>query len=238
MINVLCCVQARYASKRLPGKVLMKISGKPLIEHIIERLKMCENIDKIVLATSKDKRNDALEKTARKIEVDVFRGPELDVLARFCRVIRKYKPRHVVRICADSPLIDPVEIDKIITRHIRKKADYSFNHIPAMGNNYPDGIGAEVFKSSLLLSIEKKKTTKKEREHVNEFVWNNLKKFHVETLSAPPDIAYPEYRFEVNTKRELDFIRKIYKALYRGGYFSTGDVIKYLNSINRRGAYL
>ncbi len=225
MINVLCCTQARMDSMRLPGKVMRKICGEPLICHIIDRLKLCKRIDKIVLATSKNKKDDILERTVRKQGIDVFRGPEDDVLGRFYQVVCKYRPKHVVRICADSPLIDPVEIDRIIRHHIKKRADYSFNHIPEMDNSYPDGVGAEVFKGSILEDLARRKTTKAEKEHINEYIWNHLSQFHVETIKAPVDIACPQYRFEVNTEEDLKFIRKIYNKLYRGEYFSTRDVI-------------
>ncbi len=229
MITVLCCIQARMGSERLLGKVMKTICGKPLIVHIIDRLKLCSRIDKIVLATSKGTKNDILEKTARKQGIEVLRGPEHNVLRRFYEVLRVYKPAHVVRVCADNPLIDPVEVDRVIAHHIRKKADYSFNHIPAMGNNYPDGVGAEVFKTSVLEDlVERKKTSRAEREHINEYIWNHLNQYHVETVKAPLEIAYPQYRLDVNTGEDLKFVRRIYRRLYRGNYFSTRAVIEYL----------
>jgi spore coat polysaccharide biosynthesis protein SpsF len=215
-------------SARLPGKVMRKICGEPLIYHIIERLKLCKCINKIILATSNNPKDDILERTVRKHGIDVFRGPEADVLERFYQVVCKYRPKHVVRICADSPLIDPVEIDRIIQHHINRRADYSFNHIPKMDNHYPDGVGAEVFKGSILEDLMKRKTTKAEKEHINGYIWNHSNQFHIETIKAPSDIAYPQYRFEVNTEDDLKFIEKIYKKLYRGEYFSTRDVIEYL----------
>ena len=230
MIKVLGCIQARMGSRRLPGKVLKKISGKPLIEHIIERLKACKTIDLIVLATSKKEDNRPLEKIARKNNIECFRGAEQNVLKRFYDVICLYEPQHVVRICADSPLIDPKEIDRIVRHHICSKADYSFNHIPQMNNNYPDGVGSEIFRSSVIADIIRQRPTKAEQEHINEYIWNHLKKFRVETIMAPKHIAYPEYRFEVNTEDDFKFISKIYRHLYQGKIFNTQAVIGYLRS--------
>ncbi|MBI2251215.1 MAG: spore coat biosynthesis protein F [Armatimonadetes bacterium] len=230
IINVLACIQARMGSKRFPGKVMALISGKPLIAHIIQRLKKSREIEKIVLAASEMKENDILEEIAKKEKIDIFRGRENNVLERFYGVIKKYNPRHIVRICADNPLIDAGEIDKIIHHHIKSKADYSFNHIPAMNNNYPDGLGAEIFKSNIISEIYKKTKIKRHLEHINEYIWDNLKKFHVETLKAPSEIAYPEIKLDVDTKKDLNFIRDIYKNLYKGKYFGGKRIINYLKS--------
>jgi len=228
MISVLCCIQARCGSKRLPEKVIKKINGEPLITHIIRRLKKCRDVDKIVLATSRSSENDILEKIAVEENIDVSRGPEDDVLERFHDVSEKYGPDHIVRVCADNPLIDPVEVDRIIRHHIARDADYSFNHIPGMGNNYPDGIGAEIFKKHVLEKIKSAATSNEEKEHINEYVWNNMDEFHIETLSAPEEIAYPSYRFDVDTREDLDFIRWIYGNLCREAYPCTGKIIEFL----------
>jgi len=187
-------------------------------------------IDKIVLATSINKSDDILLKVFLKKGINVVRGSENNVLQRFYNVLCKYNPLYTVRVCADNPLIDPVEVDRIIHHHIKKKADYSFNHIPAMRNNYPDGVGAEVFKSSLLREIMNKNTSVAEREHINEYIWNHMDQYYVETLKAPLNIAYPQYRLDVDTYEDLKFIRKIYQKLYKGKYFSTEKVIRLLEN--------
>lgn len=233
MISVLCCIQARAGSNRLPGKVLKEICGKSIIRHIIERIKYCKNIDKIVLATSKNKENDALEAVARDQNISFFRGSEDDVLSRFIAVIDKFNPRHIVRICADSPLIDPQEIDKIVSHHINTGADYSFNHIPRMNNNYPDGIGAEIFKSNILSELNHKSLSSEEKEHINLFIWNNLEQYKVETLKAPEEIAYSELKFEVNTEKDFLFINKIFENIYKGDVFYTKDIIHYLKRVHK-----
>lgn len=233
-MKVLCCIQARVDSQRLPKKVLYEICGVPLISHIIRRLSLCSCIDKIVLATSLHRENDALENIASVEGVDSFRGDEEDVMKRFYQVVGKYDPEHIVRVCADNPLIDPLEVDRIIRHHLKTKADYSFNHTPAMNNNYPDGVGAEIFRSAVIKDLfENKKLNLSEREHINEYIWNNLKEFHIETLKAPLNIADPEVRLDVDVKSDLDFVEDIYQALYKGEYFSTENVLEYIRKNNK-----
>lgn len=230
MIDVLCCVQARCGSHRLPGKVMKDLCGKPLILHILERLRKCSMVDRIVVATTNDSADTKLARCVSAAGVEVVRGPAQNVLARFNKVLRMFPCRQVVRVCADSPLIDPREVDRIIKHHLASGAEYSFNHIPRLGNGYPDGVGAEVFKSSVLKDVMTKKTTASEKEHVNAYIWNHPDQYRITTIKAPKNISFPQLRFEVNTAEEYRFIKKIYLALYRGRPFSTHDVIVFLRN--------
>ncbi len=230
-LNTLCCIQARISSTRLPGKVIKRICGKPLLLHVIERVLTCELIDRAVLATSTDGGTDVLADIAEQAGIGIFRGSEDDVLDRYYRILLKYKPTHVVRICADSPLVDPFEIDRIIRHHVSVGADYSFNHIPEYGsfsNGYPDGVGGEIFKSAVLKSIAERPTTPAEREHVNKYVLDRPGAYHIETIQAPAKISHPKYRFDVDSEEDLAFIREIFQELYNGTIFSTEDVVTYL----------
>ena len=76
-------VQARMGSTRLPGKSIIKLGDYKVIEWIILRLKLCQKITKIILATTKKKDDDILCEIAKKNGIDYFRGPEKDVLKRF-----------------------------------------------------------------------------------------------------------------------------------------------------------
>ena len=113
--KMLCILQARMLSTRLPGKILKEIKGKPLIAYEIDRIKHSKKIDKIVLATSDDKSNDILEDFCRAYNIDCFRGDENDVLKRFrdCSIMYP-NSEYIVRLTGDCPLIDPEVIDATI----------------------------------------------------------------------------------------------------------------------------
>ena len=109
---IIAIVQARMGSKRLPGKVLLKVNGKTLIEILMQRLLLSKKIEKIVLATSKKKENDPLVEEVKDLGFKVYRGSENDVLDRYFNVAKKFKANVIVRITGDCPLIDPYLIDE------------------------------------------------------------------------------------------------------------------------------
>ena len=113
-INYIAVVQARMGSSRLPGKVLKKIEDKTIIEILLHRLSLSNNIDKIILATSTNSENDILFNKVNELGFEVFRGSENDVLSRYYNCVKEYRPKAIVRITGDCPLIDPMIIDDMI----------------------------------------------------------------------------------------------------------------------------
>ena len=85
-MKVLVIIQARIGSTRLPGKILRKIEGKSVLEHIITSLKFSTEMDKLIVATSTNSEDDVIEKLASQLNVLCFRGSSLDVLDRFINV--------------------------------------------------------------------------------------------------------------------------------------------------------
>jgi spore coat polysaccharide biosynthesis protein SpsF len=109
----------------LPGKILKEIKGKTLIEYEIDRIKKSKYIDKIVVATSIDKSNDALEDLCGKIKIDCFRGEENDVLKRYYDCSQKYNDfEYIVRVTGDCPLIDTDILDNTIEKFLEANVDY------------------------------------------------------------------------------------------------------------------
>ena len=220
-------------SIRLPGKVMCDISGKPLIQHIIERLKRCNSVNTIVLLTSTNKENNVLEELAHTLNIFVHRGSEDNVLSRFVEAQKRYNAKYIIRICADNPLVDPVEVDRIVEHHIETGADYSFNAIPAMGNNYPDGVGAEIFNANALLYSAKYGISSDNTEHANKFILSHPHLFKIETIQAPENIAFPDVKLDVDTYEQLEYIRDIFRQ-FNGNLFATADVLSYVRKNDYR----
>ena len=122
--RVVAIVQARMGSTRLPGKVLRLIAGKPLLWHVVHRLKRCRTLDAIVIATSDNPRDDAIENFCREENVAIVRGPEDDVLARFALAAEKTEADIILRVSSDAPFLDAVFIDHLIATLIEKDGDY------------------------------------------------------------------------------------------------------------------
>ena len=213
-MRVVAIIQARMGSSRLPGKTMMDIEGKPMLEHLIDRVKRCETLDSIVVATTDKAEDDVIVDLAERCGVNWFRGSEDDVLDRYVKAAGKFKAAIVVRICADNPVTDPFEIDKLVRHHIGTNADYSYNNLPHP-RGLPDGAGAEVISIDVLKKIHKLATEQPHREHVTLFILDNPVLFHIERLDADTELRRPGYRLDVDYKEDLEFIREIYKRLYK-----------------------
>src|ERR1700677_3708330 len=140
-------VQARMGSTRLPGKVLEIIAGKPMLEHVVERLGRSETVAKIVVATSSEPEDGQIEAQCVRFGIACFRGSKDDVLDRYYRTAESCQADPIVRITADCPLIDPQVVDRVVRTFIEGENDYVSNIHPP---TYPDGLDVEVLSSAAL----------------------------------------------------------------------------------------
>ena len=213
--KVVVIIQARMGSQRLPGKMMVDICGKPLLEYLIERVKRSQLLDVIVIATTPNKEDDVIEEFAKKFRVEVFRGSEEDVLARYFEAAEHFHADVVVRICGDNPLTDPREVDKLIQHHLSTGADYSANssyHLPSP-KGLPDGVGAEIFSMDALRKAYKLATEQYHREHVTPFILRNPNLFRIERLDAEPGLQRPDIELDVDNLEGLQYVRKVFQQL-------------------------
>jgi spore coat polysaccharide biosynthesis protein SpsF len=156
-------------SQRLPKKVLLEICGKPIILHIVERLRKCKNISGIVLAIPDTAQNDTLKEFAEVIDCYCHRGSENDVLLRYYRAAEAFNVDTVVRITSDCPLVDPRLIDEMIEYYLNNTFDYLAVGIEG---NYPRGLDAEVFSFETLKKVNIEAHLGYEREHVTPYIYS------------------------------------------------------------------
>ncbi|MEZ4483752.1 MAG: NTP transferase domain-containing protein [Syntrophotaleaceae bacterium] len=122
--RVAAIIQARMGSTRLPGKVLLPLAGRPVLWHIIHRLRQCRTLDRIAVTTSDRPDDDVLVAWCETEGVPVFRGPEDNVLQRFAIAAESLDPEVILRVTGDAPLIDPTVIDLLVNTLLREDADY------------------------------------------------------------------------------------------------------------------
>jgi len=215
-------IQARMASTRLPGKVIKKIGNKTVLEHVIDRAKRINNCYKIVLATTDKRRDDVLEKIARKLKISVFRGSEEDVLDRYYQAAKFFKIDPVIRITADCPLFDPKIIDRALNLYFSDNYDYVSNVHPP---TFPDGFSAEIFKFEALEKSWRQADLSQEREHVHPYLYRKLGTFKIGNLVNKKDFSY--IRLTLDEKDDLTLIRMVYKKLYSDNkQFGFKEIIK------------
>ncbi len=219
-MHTLALVQARMGSTRLPGKMMMDLCGYPVLHWVLYRLKRATGLAGIVLATTDLERDEPLAELALGLGIQVFRGSETDVLGRFMAAARRFGADPVVRVCADNPMIAPEEIDRLIAFYLASLEQggdperlYAFNHIPALGNRYPDGLGAEIFSQSLLEHLADRTASPYDREHVTHYLWEYPENYDILPVPAPSEIAYPEVKLDVDTPEDLRRLRLLCNRL-------------------------
>ena len=217
--KVLAIIQARYNSTRFPGKVVKKINNKTILEILIRRLSRSKHITKIIVACSNNRNDKAIVTICRKLSVNYFIGSENDVLNRFYHAAKKYRGINIVRITADSPLIDPNIVDDVISNFFLKNADYASNVNPP---TFPDGLDVEVFKFSVLKEAYINAKKSEEREHVTPFIINNkkFKKFNFKN-----SIDYSSLRLTLDEKEDFILIAKIIKYFKNNLNFKLKNIL-------------
>jgi spore coat polysaccharide biosynthesis protein SpsF len=230
--KVVAIIQARMGSKRLPGKSMADLAGKPLIWHVLTRVKRCKKIDEIVLATTTKEEDDVLADIAKECGVSIFRGSENDLVDRYYQAAKRFKADIVVRICADNPCLEPSEIDRIIEYHKKGESDFSSNVYSIDGSGYPDGLGAEVLNFDTLEELWHITKEPRHREHVHSYFYDNPDKYVIGTIPCPDEFRRPELKLDINTEEELRFIRAIYEYLYpKKKDFHITDIINWYDNV-------
>ncbi|MDA9213413.1 glycosyltransferase family protein [Flavobacteriaceae bacterium] len=233
--NTIAIVQARLGSTRLPGKVLLEIESKPVLLHIVNRLKRVLKVDDVIIATSSLKINSKIISFCKENDIKCFVGSEDNVLERYYQAALVYKPKSVIRITGDCPLLDSELINRLIDYYEENDFDYCGIATGAGVANkksilrYPDGLDAEIFKFSVLERAYKNATTKLHLEHVTPYIWSNKKLFNLGVMYSETD--YSSYRWTLDNIEDFDFIKWIYSKLYsKNNYFNMFDIIHLLKN--------
>ncbi|MBU5314776.1 glycosyltransferase family protein [Clostridium bornimense] len=210
-MKIICIIQARMGSERLPGKVVKPIKGIPLIGYTINRLKRSRYIDEIILATSDKKQDDKLVDVAKEYKIDYFRGSEENVLERYVKCSEKYNGDIIIRITGDCPLIDPIIVDNVITELIMYKYDYVRLDVP---NTFVRGFDVEVFTKESLLRVynivnEKyNNVINKYKEHVTLFIYENKELFNIGYVKGVEELNR-DYRVCVDTFEDFQVVENV-----------------------------
>ena len=209
-MKTVAIIQARMGSTRLPGKVLMDLSGRPMLAQQLARLKRCTRLDELVVATTTHGRDDPVEAFARADGVRCFRGSEDDVLSRYVGAAAEARADAVVRITADCPLIDPEVTDQVVRDLVDHSSacDYATN---TMERTYPAGLDVEVFFIDVLHRIDRLSKRPEEREHVTGVVWTQPTLFLCRHVKD--DVDNSDLRWVVDRRPDLHVVRAIYDGL-------------------------
>jgi len=212
-METLLITQARTGSSRLPGKVLKTVDGKTLLQIHLERLKKCQMVNDIIVATTLEKYDEPIATMAKEWGFHTYRGSEEDVLDRFYQAAKPFKPNWIVRVTSDCPLLDPDLVDKIIEFSHQHEADYVSNNFET---HFPHGQDVEVFTFKTLERAWKETNKLTEREHVTPYLRNNsdLKGGSLfKALNYPIEHNYGGIRMTIDEEEDYELIKILVQDL-------------------------
>lgn len=216
-MSALVVVSARMASSRAPGKALAPLNGRPLLEVLLTRMASARGTDGVVLATSVNPENDALQALGDRLGVPVFRGDEDDVLRRHLDCARRFRAEHVVRVTGDNPLTDVETLELLLARHREQQADYTY--VP--GDALLMGILPEVIATRALEWSWEKGEARHRSELVTLYIKEHPAAFRIATATLPDGLYRPEYRLTVDEPEDVRLLQEIFSRLDRPGHVVT-----------------
>ena len=210
-------------SSRFPGKTLADLSGRPMLWHVVNRVKKAQSLDKVVVATTDAAADDAIAQFCEREGISCFRGSEQDVLDRFYQAAKANAADVLVRVTADCPLIDPAVMDKVVARFGRGDCDYASNIVRY---TYPDGLDTEVFSFAALEHAWREAAKPSEREHVTPYL--RTEKFRIAGVESEIPVSPNQFRWTVDHPQDLEFVRKVYAEFSGNGDFGFREVFDLL----------
>ncbi len=219
-------IQARIESSRLPGKIMAKLAGEPMLTHVVRRLEATRNFGRleveVMVATTVNTADDPTESLCSDLGVRCFRGPVQDVLARYVAAAADLSNRDVVvRATADNPLYCPLRTAKIIASHLHRQADYTC--IRNLSYVVP-----EVMQVGALRTMASLARNPHCREHVTPYFREEANEFRVEMLPERWQGLRPETLLTVDTRKEYERMTRLFCALgEHGSLFPLEEIYNY-----------
>ena len=202
-MNVAIISQARTGSTRLPGKVLMTISDKSLLEYHIERLKW--SLLPVIIATTASESDEPIVSICRRMNIPFFRAHEEDVLARYYECAMENGIEIIIRVTSDCPLIDGVLIKEGLELFKTEGVDYLSNTIV---HTFPYGFDFEIFTFKALEAAFVNAKDRPEREHVTPYIWrNNPDRFKLFDFRSKQNKS--DYRITVDTQEDFLVVKTL-----------------------------
>jgi len=229
--GVVTVIQARRASTRLPGKVLLPLGGTTVLERQLERVRSAFLVGSVVVATTTDGTDDAIETICARVGVPCVRGHPTDLLERHRRAAAEFRALHVVKIPSDCPLIDPAVIDEVIAHYLAHDGEFDYVsnlHPPTQ----PDGNDVEIFSRAALETAAAEAARPYEREHTTPFLWDQPERFRIGNVRRRDGRDYSaSHRVVLDYAADYTVISHVFEALYEHDpAFSVDDVVRWLDA--------
>jgi spore coat polysaccharide biosynthesis protein SpsF len=202
MSDNIVVVQARMGSSRLPGKSMMLIGKKPMLDYLIDTLLTVFDRNDIYIATSSNKENDLIREYAEHKNISCYSGDEDNVASRYYQILKSQPEKKTLyRICGDSPYYDT----EILGKGEKIMSDINIEFASSMPNKgYPMGCNLEVIKTDLFLQSYLKFNKKIHFEHVMPYFYENIGLFNNSLIECEEEgYSYEKYKFSVDTSEDF-----------------------------------
>lgn len=231
--RIVATIEARMTSTRLPGKVLLEAAGKPMLQHMIERLQRVPSLDGVVVATTVNATDDPIVQLAERLGVGYFRGSEDDVLQRVLDAARAHDVDVIVETTGDCPLIDPVLVEACVQGYIMAGVDYVSN---ILERTYPIGMDTQVFATDVLADVAARTSDAADHEHVSLYIYRHPEIYTLKNMPGPAELTRPKLGLTLDTPEDYRLLRAVFEALYpQNPAFSLGDVLNLLDTDPKLG---
>ena len=222
-MKISAIILARMGSSRLPGKVLMDLQGKPVLQRVIERCQDSKTKD-VIVATPPTNKENPIWDLCKKLGVEIFKGSENNVMERTYLAAKQFNVDLIIDVTSDCPLIDPKIIDKLVGY----KVDYASNVIHRA---FPAGFDCQVYTFDAFHKLfEMSKTD--DRIITEHSGWNFtklLKEFTHYSLVPFPEYRYPKWRLTLDTRKDYELINWLYSVMGEE-IWGCRQIIKFLRS--------
>ena len=201
-------VQARMASSRLPGKVMLPLGGLSILEHVLTRCKAIPGIDVVCCAVPDTDDSKLIIAESERLGVSTFKGAMDDVLSRYYLAAKEIKADVVLRVTADCPMIDPALCGAVLKLVSDGGVSYACNNMPP---SWPHGLDCEALTFDCLELASEEADKLYEREHVTTWIRDHPD-ISKATLIGPGG-GKTLHRWTIDNRRDYDFLKAMWKRL-------------------------
>ena len=227
-MKIVAIVEARMASTRLPGKVLLEVLDVPMLGRLIHRLKQVSLIQEIVIATTTNREDDDICTLASDFGVQFYRGSENDVMSRVLEAALKANADVIVEITGDCPIIDIEIITDVIRQFLEGSYDYVSN---SNIRSFPDGMDVQVFSIKTLIDSFNSTAMALHREHVTLHIRQNPEKYRILDIAAQQEFEIPELGLTLDTSEDYALLEKIITHLEPNNrFFGLREILSLLDA--------
>lgn len=228
-MKIINLIQARRASSRLPDKILKEVLGKPILLHMLERVKASKLKGELIVITTNEPDDEIIVQLCIQNNINCFKGHSTNLLDRHYQAALYYEADAVVKIPSDCPLIDSKIIDEVLQYYISHSIDFDYvsNLHPA---SWPDGNDVEIMSFKTLEKAWKEASKDFEREHATPYIWENPDKFKIGSVLWNTGLDYStSHRWTLDYPEDFEFIKKVYEELYpTNPHFTLEDILQLL----------